>query len=534
MGSRHFMQTTGGTDAVWVHKHKYADRPQFQELMTDIKTDVCIIGAGIAGISTAYELVTRGKEVVLIDARGAISGESSRTTGHLSNALDDGYIAIEKKHGRHGAQAAAESHTWALNHVGDVAKKLGIECEYRHLPGYELSQYQRGDPNHDKDMQELKEEAALAKQLGLDAEFRPDLTVKGWDGKPDQRGGTVFASQATFHPTLYLAGVLNWLSQQPNFKCFTHTRMLSVEESSTGMLGTGSKVVTVKTEHGRTIECQKAVETTCVPLQKLSVVAEMEYQRTYVVAMRIPKGSMEDCLIYDSAEQYKYVRLTACDDKDDYLVIGGCDHKVGQEAPAGRFEELETWVRERFPQAGSVDYKWSGQIYEPVDYMAFIGRNQGCDNIFIVTGDSGNGLTHGVLASRILADEIEGKANPWAKLYAPNRLGPIAKSLPTMISHDVQVNLQYKRLAKSDITDIEDLAPGSGGVLNPALSKPVAVYKDDDGTVHKMSALCPHMKGVVCWNPAERSFDCPVHGSRFSEKGLCLNGPAKANLMAVE
>jgi Rieske Fe-S protein len=292
--------------------------------------------------------------------------------------------------------------------------------------------------------------------------------------------------------------------------------------------------VKVATEAGNSVECEYAVEATNIPLQKLSVIAQMSYHRTYCIAIRVPKGMVEDCFIYDSAEEYKYIRITACDDKDDYLIVGGCDHAVGQESSEGRFEELETWARERFTQATSIDFKWSGQIQEPVDFMAYIGNNQGSHRTFIVTGDSGNGLTHAVLAGRLIGDEITGVENQWAKLYAPNRVGSMIKSAFETVKHDVQINMQYKRLLQSDIQDIEDLAPGWGGVLNPKTSKPVAVFKDEEGNVTKMSALCPHMKGVVCWNPVEKSFDCPVHGSRFSGTGLCVQGPAKANLPAVD
>lgn len=530
----HPMYTSGETDPVWVHQAPYSKYPQFQTLKGNLDTDVCVIGSGIAGISTAYELVNRGHKVTMLEAREVLSGETGRTSGHLSNALDDKYTEIMKKHGRDGAKAAAESHTWALNQVGEIAKKLNIDCEYRHLPAYEISQYARGDPKHEKEVSGLKEEAEKAKSVGLDARYEDGLTVKGWDGKPDQRDGTVFANQATFHPTKYLLGVLDWLAKQPNFECFTHTRMMSVEEKGIEILGMGKKTVNVQTESGHTISADHAVEATCVPLQKLSVISEMEYNRTYCIAIRVPKGQVEDCLIYDEAEEYKYVRFTACDDKDDYLVIGGCDHKVGQESTAGRFEELETWVRERFPSAGSVDYKWSGQIYEPVDYMAFIGKNQGQKHTFIVTGDSGNGLTHGVLAGKLIADEIEGKENPWATLYNPSRLSSIAKSMPSMIGHDLQINTQYKRFLQSDIQDIEDLPNGSGGVLNSKTSKPIAVYKDESGNVTQYSALCPHLKGVICWNGVEKSWDCPVHGSRFSKEGVCVEGPAKANLSPAD
>ncbi len=520
----HCLHTSGEEDPVWIHTDPYSNRPRFPKLNEDLHCDVCVIGSGIAGISTAYELVARGVKVVMIEARDAISGESSRTTGHLASALDDHYTEIASKHGDKAATLIAESHDWALRRVGDVAWKLGIECEYRQLPGYEISQYERGDLKHQKEVDELRAEAKKAQECGLAATFQEGFAIPGWDGTPDQRDATIFQRQATFHPTKYLVGVLKWLAQQPQFSCYTHTRMMSCEES--GLL---HKEVHVKTMDGYTITCKDAVEATCVPLQKLSIIAEMEYYRTYSIAIRIPKGSYEDCLIYDLADPYHYIRFTACDDQDDYLVIGGGDHKVGQEGEDGRYAELESWVRKRFTRAGSVDYRWSGQIFDPVDYVAFIGLNTGKKHTYIITGDSGNGLTHGVLAGRLIADEIQGIDNPWSKPYSPKRLPPLS-TLPSMLSHDLQINAQYKRYLQKDIPDIESLAPCTGGVLNPSTSKPLAVYKDEKGVAHKFSAICPHLHGVVVWNDTEKSWDCPVHGSRFSKEGICVIGPAKAGL----
>jgi len=460
------MHTSGANDPVWIHKHPYNQIPTFPPLDHDLTTDICIIGAGISGIHVAHELVARGHSVVLLEARNPLSGESGRTSGHLTNDLDDGYLAIAQKHGEEGARRAAESHAWARDRIGEIAREVGVECEYRRVRAVNVSQYIRGTEEWERDMKEMKEEVELMKKLGIDARWEEDLAVKGWEGGLDQRGGMVVEGQATFHPTKYLTGVLEWLKQQKNFQCFSRTRVVGIHEKGVEMLGMGHKHAEIETEAGYKIRCEAAVEATNIPLQKLSVIAEMEYMRTYCIAVQVPKGSVEDCLVYDSAEQYKYVRLTTCDESHDYLVVGGCDHKVGQEDTLPRFKELEEWTRERFPQAGSVDYKWSGQIMEPVDYVAFIGKNQGNDRIFIVTGDSGDGLTHGVIAGRLIADEIDGVPNDWAGLYSPKRLGSIAKSLPHMFKHDVQINLQYKRYLETDIKDIEDLAPGRGGVLN--------------------------------------------------------------------
>ncbi|KAF1923151.1 nucleotide-binding domain-containing protein [Didymella exigua CBS 183.55] len=440
---KHFMKTSGETNPVWIHQVPYDSTPKFPKLDGDLDTDVCIVGSGISGVSVAYELVTQGLNVVLIEGREILS--------------DDGCTEIANKHGDKGAKAAAESHTWALNRIGEISKQLGIECE-----------------NHSDDIKSVIMDGLKAKELGIATEYKEGFTLKGWQWQPDQSDAVIYAGQATFHPTKYFVGVLNFLKQQPNFACYTNTRCMDAKE--------------------------KGVEI------------------------------LKDCLFYGSAEIYKYVRLTECDNKDDYMIVGGGDHKVGQGDIIAPFKELKDWTRSRFPQATTVDYKWSGQISEPVDFMAFIGKNQGMKHTYIITGDSGNGLTHGVLAGRLIADEITGEINLWASLYNLSRLSSIAKSLPSLVSHDLQINAQYKRFLQTDISNIENLAPGDGGVLNPTGKKPLAVYKDDGGQVHKFSALCSHMKGVVCWNSVEKSWGCHVHRSRFSKDGVQLIGPAKAGL----
>jgi glycine/D-amino acid oxidase-like deaminating enzyme len=216
--------------------------------------------------------------------------------------------------------------------------------------------------------------------------WRDSLKIKGWDGNPDQQGGAVFEEQATFHPTKYLSGLLRWLGRNDNFQCYTQTRVLSIEEKgSVPVINIGNKHVKVSTQDGNVIKSKYAVEATCVPLQKLSLIAEMEYDRTYCIAARIPKDIVEDCLLYDTAEEYKYIRLTECDEKDDYMIVGGCDHKVGQESPEGRFEELERWTRERFTKLGSVDFKWSGQVFEPVRVLACKNIPQTVNDLRLIT-----------------------------------------------------------------------------------------------------------------------------------------------------
>jgi glycine/D-amino acid oxidase-like deaminating enzyme len=203
---RHALETSGETEPVWIHTDPRSRRPQFPALNQNLKTDICVIGSGIAGIQSAYELVTRGHEVVMVEARDILSGETDRTSGHLASALDDGYGEIANKHGDKGAQLAADSHSWAIGRVGEISSALGIDCEFRRLPGYQVSQHDRNKQpkEHDDDVKELKAEVAKAQSLKMDAEYKEGYAVKGWDGEPDQRDAGVFFNQGTFHPTKYL------------------------------------------------------------------------------------------------------------------------------------------------------------------------------------------------------------------------------------------------------------------------------------------------------------------------------------------
>jgi len=250
------------------------------------------------------------------------------------------------------------------------------------------------------------------------------------------------------------------------------------------------------------------------------------------------------CLVDDLADPYHYVKIVphpravkakkgsaeGKEEQHDYIIIGGEDHPVSDISAASteRFDRLEKWARARW-DFGAVDRQWSGQVMEPLDYLSFTGHNpHDKDNIFVHTGDSGHGLTHGVMAGGLIRDLILKKDTPYKDVYEPARL-PL-KVLPEYAKHVAQVNAQYSRyLSFGDCNDIEDIVPGEGAVVFQDHTYQ-AVYRAPDGTVNRLSAVCPHLKGVVCWNGVEKSWDCPVHGSRFDPYGKLLMGPAKSSL----
>jgi Rieske Fe-S protein len=247
--------------------------------------------------------------------------------------------------------------------------------------------------------------------------------------------------------------------------------------------------------------------------------------RTYVLAMVIPRDTIEDALYWDTLDPYHYVRLARGPDDTDYLLVGGTDHKSGEADDADiRYEALEAWMRARLPQLGRITHRWSGQVLDPIDYAAFSGRNPGNEHVFVHTGDSGQGLTHGVLGSLLISRLITtGKAD-WEEFYAPGR--KTASAIGNFLSENLTA---VKNLAEyatpGEVSSVGELKPGQGAVVREGLSK-IAAYRDQQGKLYRRSAVCTHLGCHLQWNSLETCWDCPCHGSQFAPDGSVQNGPA--------
>jgi nitrite reductase/ring-hydroxylating ferredoxin subunit len=252
--------------------------------------------------------------------------------------------------------------------------------------------------------------------------------------------------------------------------------------------------------------------------------------RTYVIGLRVPRGKVEHALFWDTGDPYHYVRVQPIDSASELLIVGGEDHRTGQcDDGDQRFSNLEQWSRERFASAQDVAFRWSGQVMEPVDGLGFIGRNPGDDaNVFIITGDSGNGITHGTLAGLLLSDSICGRENPWSELYDPSRKS--IRAVGEFAREAVSSQVGYAGwLTGGEVGSVDEIAPGEGAIVRRGLAK-IAVYRDPAGTFVERSAVCPHLGCIVRWNHTEKSWDCPCHGSRFARDGRVVNGPALGDL----
>jgi glycine/D-amino acid oxidase-like deaminating enzyme/nitrite reductase/ring-hydroxylating ferredoxin subunit len=494
-------------------------------LGVDTHADVCIVGAGIAGITTAYLLTKQGKSVVVLDDGAIGGGETQRTTAHLSNSLDTRYQEIERLHGSEGAKVAASSHTAAIDRIEAIIIEEQISCDFVRLDGYLFL-----PPGESPEL--LDREFAAARRAGLGGvEQLPHAPLLPFETGPCLR----FPRQAQFDPLKYLTAVAAAL-QRAGGRIFTGSHAETIQ---------GGKPARVKTSSGRTVTSESVVVATNSPVNdRLAIHTKQAAYTTYAIGAIIPRGSVATALHWDTLEPYHYVRVHPLSpevsltepsgpEEQDVLIVGGEDHKTGQASrQAEPYARLESWARLRFPMIREIRFRWSGQVLETIDGLAFIGRNPlDQPNVFIVTGDSGMGMTHGTIGGILLTDLILGRENPWTRLYDPCRT--TVHALRRFVTEGFNVARQYGDwLSSGDVDSPAQIKPGAGAVVRRGLIK-LAVYCDEHGVCHERSAVCPHLSGIVHWNDAEKTWDCPCHGSRFDRLGGVLNGPANRDLGRV-
>ncbi len=511
---------SAANESVWAATAKM---PACSSLKENTTADVCIVGAGIAGLTTAYLLTQAGKSVVTLDDGPLAGGATQVTTAHLSNALDDRYFVIERLHGEEGARLAAESHTLAIDRVDAIVKREKIDCDFERLDGYLFL-----PPGENVEF--LDRELAAAHRAGLnDVKKLQRAPLQSFDTGPCLR----FPNQGQFHPLKYLAGIAKAIERDGG-RLFTETHADQIAGGAPAQVKAGNHVITAGA----------VVVATNAPINDLVVIQTKQAPYiTYGIGARVPRDSVAKALYWDTLDPYHYIRLHHLNDggtiinephSGDLLIVGGEDHKTGQATDAQeRHARLEAWARERFPMMGQVEFTWAGQVMETIDGLAFIGRNPlDKDNVFVVTGDSGMGMTHGTIAGILLTDLILGRENTWAKLYDPSR--KTLRAAGEYAQRALNMAVQYTDwITGGDVSSADEIAPNSGAVLRRGLTK-VALYRDEKRALHAYSAVCPHLGCIIDWNATEKTWDCACHGSRFEKRGDVINGPANKGLVPME
>lgn len=513
---------SGTTESVWMgHVPPEQREPDRPALRANAACDVCVVGAGIAGLSVAYRLAKAGKKVIVLDDGPIAGAESGRTTGFLNTYPDDGLSRIAAKHDEQTARLAVDSFADAIDFIETLCRDEGIDARFERLDEYFFV-----DPQGDgQDF--LDKEMDLAGRIGWNGlRFADRAPMPG----VDTGRCVVFSNQAKFHAGRYLTGLAQAVEKHGGtIHNGTHVTNMTAGDSPS-----------VETGGGHTVGCEWLITCTNSPVNPpftdlLHIHLRQVPYRSYVVALEAGGAGVEPFMYSDTAEPYHYARLEEINGRV-LLIVGGEDVITGHEGhdDLARFDRLEAWAKERWPKLGARAYAWSGQVFEPDDHLAFIGDDPGSKKkSLIATGDSGQGLTHGTLAGLILGDRVLGHApRPYAKIYEPGRLAlkaalefakTAAKILPPYADH----------LTPGEAKNASEIPPGTGRILRRGAGKH-AVYRDEAGNLHECSAVCPHFGGIVQWNDMEKTWDCPIHGSRFAaEDGRCVTSPAISGLKKV-
>lgn len=491
--------------------------PEFPALAQDIDVDVLVVGAGLTGITTAYLLIQEGVRVALIDRERVASADTSRTTAHLTYVTDDRLHHLASKFGTDAARKLWEAGEVAIDTIERIVEETGNDAGFTRVPGYLHAPIGR-EPSR-REIETLRKDAELARSFGFDATF-VESTVYG--GRP----GVHFAQQAKFHPRRYLKGLLEEIKQRDGL-VFENTTLQSVEDGDP---------MTVQA-NGRKIRCKYLVIATHNPLmgKKGALTASLFQTKlalytSYVLGARLPRAVVPEGLYWDTNDPYEYLRI---DEREDhsYAIFGGEDVKTGQERDAEEvFDKLTRRLHDRLPQA-TIDRRWLGQVVETDDGMPFIGENE--EREFIATGFCGNGFTLGTLSALMARDRFLGRGNPWSSLLAVNR-SPFHGGSWRYVQENVDFPYYFvrDRLRRAETESVDQVGPNEGKIVSHQ-GKKVAAYRDDAGQLTLLAPQCTHLKCLVKWNGADRTWDCPCHGSRFQPTGAVLSGPAEQPLQRL-
>ncbi len=487
-----------------------ASPAKFPKLEQNLTVDVVIIGGGITGVTAAYLLKQSGKRVALLERDRCARVDTGHTTAHLTCVTDTRLYELVKRFGEDHARAVWDAGYAAIDQIHRNILREGIPCDFRWVPGFLHGPLDSADDPSDTTFQQ---DADLAKKFGFSAEYQREVTFV-------KRQGFRLRHQAIFHPLRYIGGLLKAI---PGGGChvFEETEVSEIQDDPTSV------------KAGRhTIQCEEVIIATHTPLTgKKGLLGATLFQSklflytSYALGARVPKDTPQ-ASFWSTDEPYYYLRVERHADYS-YAIFGGLDHKTGQEeSTEKKFAELQRKFLQLFPGT-LIDHRWSGQVIETPDGLPYIGENE--EGQFIATGYAGNGMTFGTLAGIMARDAITGKKNPWADLFSPTRKKLSAAWNYLKENADYPYYMVRDRLAKAEGDSFDELKSGEGKILKINGQK-VAAYRADNGKVVQRSPVCTHLGCIVQWNPAEKTWDCPCHGSRFHPTGEVLAGPAEEPL----
>ena len=496
----------GRAESYWMATTPESSYPP---LSGDTRMDVVILGGGMVGITTAYLLKEAGvSSVAVIEADRILTGVTGHTTAKVTSQHNLIYDRLISKFGKQQAKQYAESNQEAIEKIASIVSSKDIACDFVRKPAYIYAGSEESAGN-------LLNEVDAAQSLGLPASFETDLPL------PFETYGAVrFGNQAQFHPRKYLCALAREI-EGDGCHIFEKTRALKIE---------GNDLITITTDRG-TIKAQKVIQATHFPINdKPGLFFQRLYQsRSYVLGVRIEE-SFPDGMFINAEKPVRSLRSQP-EDGGELILLSGEGHRTGEgNHETDHYKNLEKWIRSIY-SVSSIDYRWSTQDTISIDSIPYIGRlTPGNENSYLATGFRKWGMTTGTVAAMILTDMILGRSNPWEKVYDPSRFKPI-ESAKTLFS---QVAEATKGLVGERITPVHEeasqIARGEGAIVKVEGER-VAAYRDHQGMLHTLDPSCRHMGCIVSWNNAEKTWDCPCHGSRYNAMGEVIDSPAVYELV---
>ena len=500
----------GKSESYWVAT--VADTaPDFPPLPGDLEVDVAIVGGGLVGLTAAELLRCAGKRVAVIEARKVGQQVTGRSTAKVTSQHGPIYHRLIKDFGEDGARTYGAANQAGIERIARFVEELGIDCEFERKAAYV---YTRSD----RHVGEIEAEVEAARRVGLPAGFVRECSL------PFPIAGAVrFDDQAQFNPCKYLAALARAVAAGDGGRVFEGTRALSIEHG---------EPCRVTTNRGGTVTARDVIVATHMPINNVGLFYAKAYPYAHpMVAARIDPARAPDGMFISVETPTHSIRIArSSPDGAAYLVTVGDSYKTGHtDEGIKAFEDLVRFVREEFG-APSIEYHWTNEDFNSMDGVPFIGRaSSGSEHLFVATGFNAWGITSATVAGMILSDLIVGRANPWAGLFDATRTKPVAGG-PSFVRENVSAGVHLvKGYVQGRPRSIAEVAPGDGAVLK-LNGEQVAVHRDERGNVHAVSAVCTHLRCVVGWNPADRTWDCPCHGSRFDVDGGVIHGPATTDL----
>jgi len=477
--------------------------PTRPALNRDLDVDVCVIGGGITGLTSALLLSEAGQSVAVLEMDRLGAGVTGYTTAKVSALQSTVYDELQSKFGAEGARIYAEANSAAVGLVEKIAAEHAADCDFRRKPAYTYTRDAQQVP-------QLEKEVAAARQAGLDVQL-----VRETELPFPVEAAIRLDDQAEFHPRKYLLGIAATLESR-GVQLFEKTMATAVREDD--------DACTVSVEGGRVRSRHVVVATHYPFLDRSLFFARLEPKRSYAIGV-YADSSVEG--MYISTDQPTRSIRSHPTPLGELLIIGGESHPTGEEPDTERrYANLEKWAREHF-SVRAIPFHWSAQDNMPADGMPYIGAyTPRSKRLWTGTGYRKWGMTNGTVAAVILTDAILGRENPWMSTFDPNRVKPLAAA-KALVKENVKTGLHFfgDRLNRGDKGGLDSLAPGEGGLVNVDGEK-IGAFRREDGTIDAVDPVCTHLHCHLNFNDAERTWDCPCHGSRFGTTGEVIQGPA--------